>query len=174
MRNIESKFRCSDHEGMARRALGIGARDEGLLQQRDQFYGVPQGRLKLRVFGDGRSELISYDRDDTPEARASEYSLHATSDASTLDEVLSRALSRTGSLEKSRRLLIHGNTRIHLDDVVGLGRFVELETVIHGRTESEAEREHGEVIRALGLGALERISVGYVDLMNRTGDNIGV
>jgi len=82
-----------------------------------------------------------------------------------LDEVLGRALLRTGILEKRRRLLIHGNTRIHLDDVAGLGKFVELETVIDGQTETDAEGEHDDVIRALGLGEMERISVGYVDLI---------
>ena len=164
MRNIESKFRCSDHEGVVLRALALGAKDEGFLQQRDQFYVVPSGRLKLRTYGDGRGELISYDREDTPDARPSEYFLHQTSDPSTLDEVLARALLRAGILEKSRRLLIQGNTRIHLDDVAGLGLFVELETVIDDQTQTDAEGEHDDVIRALGLGEMERISVGYVDL----------
>jgi hypothetical protein len=36
--------------------------------------------------------------------------------------------------------------------------------VIDGQTETDAEGEHGDVIRALGLGDTERISVGYVDL----------
>ena len=38
--------------------------------------------------------------------------------------------------------------------------------MIHGQTEAEAEREHEEIVRALGLGEVERISVGYVDLLN--------
>jgi predicted adenylyl cyclase CyaB len=172
MRNIESKFRCADHERVASRALEMGARDEGLLHQRDQFFAVPHGRLKLRTFADGPCELISYDRDDTPEMRSSEYSLHRADDAATLEEVLSRALARTGTLEKTRHLLIHRNTRIHLDDVVGLGRFVELETVVHDETDAEAEREHEEIVRALGLSDAERIAVGYIDLLNR-GDVTG-
>ena len=49
MRNIESKFRCADHERVASRALEMGARDEGLLRQRDQFFAVPRGRLKRMV-----------------------------------------------------------------------------------------------------------------------------
>lgn len=167
VRNIESKFRCADHVRVASRALEMGARNEGLLRQRDQFFAVSRGRLKLRSFADGRCELISYDRDDAPEARTSEYSLHRADDAATLEEVLSRALVRAGTLEKTRHLLIHRNTRIHLDDVVGLGRFVELETVLHDQTEGEAEREHEEIIRGLGLSDAERIAVGYIDLLNR-------
>ena len=166
MRNIESKFRCADHERVAAHALDMGARDEGCSRQRDQFYDVPRGRLKLRILEDGRRELISYNRENLPEARTSEYSLHVTSNAATLDEVLNRAVARTETIEKSRHLLIHRNTHINLDNVVGLGRFIELETVIHGQTEVEAEREHEEMVRALGLGEVERISVGYVDLLN--------
>jgi predicted adenylyl cyclase CyaB len=153
--------------------MAMGARDEGLLHQHDQFFAVPHGRLKLRMLVGGRSELISYDRDDVREARASEYSLYAAGDAGTLDEVLSRVLVRAGSLTKTRRLLIHKNTRIHLDNVVGLGRFIELETVVQGQNDREAEDEHGEIVRALGLSDAERIAVGYVDLLNQRSAPIG-
>jgi predicted adenylyl cyclase CyaB len=169
---VESKFRSGDHELVASLALDMGARDEGLMRQRDQFFAVPRGRLKLRTFADGGSELISYDRVDIPEMRSSDYSLHRTNDGAALAEVLSRALARTGTLEKTRRLLLHRNTRIHLDDVVGLGRFIELETMIHEQTDAEAEREHDEIVQALGLADAERIAVGYVDLLNH-GDAFG-
>jgi len=68
-----------------------------------------------------------------------------------------------------RHLLILRNTRIHLDDVIGLGRFVELETVIGERSDDDAAREHDEVVTALELGGAERIAVGYVDLSNEKG-----
>jgi adenylate cyclase class IV len=164
MRNVESKFRCADHDGVAVRASAAGASDEGYRRQRDQFYGVSKGRLKLRTTDGVRSELIAYDREDTTAARASEYGLCPTDDAALLDDVLGRALSRTGVLEKTRHLLLLRNTRIHLDDVVGLGRFVELETVIDTQSEDEAAVEHDDVITTLGLGGAERIAVGYVDL----------
>jgi predicted adenylyl cyclase CyaB len=173
VRNVESKFRCADHERIASRAISLGARDEGFLHQHDQFFSVPRGRLKLRTFKDGQSELISYDRDDIPEARASEYSVHRTSDAATLGDVLSRALARTGTLEKTRHLLIYRMTRVHLDDVVGLGRFVELETVIQDQTEAEATGEHDDVVGALGLADAERIPVGYIDLPRERIEPIG-
>jgi adenylate cyclase class IV len=164
VRQIEIKLRWSDHEAVLARALEAGARDEGLLVQRDQFYGVSKGRLKLRTIADVRGELIAYDREDAAAARASDYGLYPTGAAALLDEVLSRALTKAGVLEKTRHLLIFRNTRIHLDDVVGLGRFVELETVIQDQSESDAVAEHDEVITVLGLGDAERIAVGYMDL----------
>lgn len=164
MRNVESKLRWSDHEAVLARALEAGASDEGLLVQRDQFYGVSNGRLKLRTIAGVRGELIAYDREDAAAPRASDYGLYPTGAAALLDEVLGRVLERSGVLEKTRHLLIFRNTRIHLDDVVGLGRFVELETAIQDQSESDAVAEHDEVITVLGLGDAERIAVAYIDL----------
>jgi predicted adenylyl cyclase CyaB len=98
-----------------------------------------------------------------------DYSGNATSSTEcqgrlNLAEVLERALPRTDVVAKTRHLLILRNTRIHLDDVVGLGRFVELETVISTQSESDAVIEHDKVITTLGLGGAKRITVGYVDL----------
>jgi adenylate cyclase class IV len=169
VRNIESKFRCLDHEAVLARAVRAGASDEGWLHQRDQFYEVPRGRLKLRTIEGSGSELIAYEREDIPGTRASEYGRYVTSDPTSLADVLERALPRAGVLEKTRHLLILHNTRIHLDDVVGLGRFVELETVIGTQSDADAEREHLDVITVLGLGHAERIAVGYVDLFNDSG-----
>lgn len=135
------------------------------MHQLDQFYSVPHGRLKLRTIEGQGSELIAYEREDTPATRASEYGRYATQDPTSLADVLERALPRIGVVEKTRHLLILRNTRIHLDDVVGLGRFVELETVIGTQSDADAEREHRDVIELLALGDAERIAVGYVDLL---------
>jgi adenylate cyclase class IV len=171
MRNVESKFRWADHEAVLARALEAGAHDEGFLHQTDQFYEVAKGRLKLRTIDGGGSELLAYDRQDTRESRASDYGRYPTSDPALIADVLNRALTRTDVVEKMRHLVILRNTRIHLDDVVGLGRFVELETVISTQSDEDAAAEHDHVITTLGLGGAERIAVGYVDLSNGKGDS---
>jgi adenylate cyclase class IV len=130
---------------------------------------VPKGRLKLRTIDGATSELIAYDREDKPDARASEYGRYATHDPTSLADVLERALPRTDIVEKTRHLLLLRNTRIHLDEVVGLGRFVELETVIREQSDADAAAEHEEVITTLELGGAERIAAGYVDLSKGEG-----
>ena len=169
VRNIESKFRYADHEAVLARALAAGATDEGFLHQIDQFYEVAKGRLKLRTVDGRGSELLAYDRAEAVESRTSDYGWYSTSDPASLADVLDRALRRAGVVEKMRHLLILRNTRIHLDDVVGLGRFAELETVMSTRSDDEAAAEHDQVITTLGLGGAERIAVGYVDLSKGTG-----
>jgi adenylate cyclase, class 2 len=170
VRNIESKFRYADDDLVLARALGAGATDEGFLHQRDQFYAVPKGRLKFRTINGQQSELLAYDREDTPDTRASDYGRYATSDPTSLADVLERALPHNGVVEKTRHLLILRNTRIHLDDVVSLGRFVELETVIADQSDADAVAEHDDVITTLGFGGAERIAVGYVDLSKEKGE----
>ncbi len=48
----------------------LDAEDRGLLRQRDTYFNVPHGRLKLREEGE-RAWLIPYDRSDAGEARLS-------------------------------------------------------------------------------------------------------
>ena len=72
----------------------------------------------------------------------------------------------TGVVAKRRRLFLHRNVRIHLDEVDGLGSFIELESVLAvAGAESPAEAEAlAEVIAALGLDGRETIAAGYLEL----------
>ena len=74
-----------------------------------------------------------------------------------------------GVVAKRRRLFLHRNVRIHLDDVEGLGSFVELESVLAvPGEESAAEAEAlAEVVAALGLAGRETIASGYLELLER-------
>ena len=52
------------------------------------------------------------------------------SDPESLKSTLSLALGVRGVVRKTRYLYLVGQTRIHLDDVEGLGHFMELEVVM--------------------------------------------
>jgi adenylate cyclase class IV len=144
-RNIEVKCRCTDLVAVRERAEALGATDAGVLHQDDTFFDAPQARLKLRDFGDGAAELISYRRADTVQARASDFFVCPIADPSRLRATLAHALPTTGSVRKRRHLFFYRHTRIHLDDVEGLGAFVEL-----------GDRRHGAVGRRGARGALAR------------------
>ena len=68
-RNIELKASDPDPERSLAVVLGLGARDRGLLRQRDTYFRVTTGRLKLREEDPGGAVLIQYDRVDADEAR---------------------------------------------------------------------------------------------------------
>jgi adenylate cyclase class IV len=164
-RNIEAKYRCNDILAVFHRARTLGAEEAGILHQSDHFFEAPHGRLKLRQFGDGGAELISYVREDVPAAKGSDYCIYATGAPDDLSAVLTHCLGSRGVVNKTRRLLLWRNTRIHLDDVVGLGTFVELETVIRGQSDTEARAELGEAADALGLDNQALVSCAYLDLL---------
>jgi predicted adenylyl cyclase CyaB len=169
MRNLELKSRCADLDAVLRRAEALGARDAGVLVQCDVFFSAPGARLKLRALGDGRGELISYRRPDAVEVRASEYRVYETADPSGLTAVLRDALGEAGMVRKRRRLFLYRHTRIHLDEVEGLGTFVELETVMTGLTDEAGRAELDSVAAALALRPEDRVGEAYVDLLRPEG-----
>jgi len=162
-RNVELKARDADPAGTLRRALALGATDEGVLTQRDTYFAGARGRLKLREEADG-AYLIAYVRPDGEDARTSAYRLADVADPVAMREALDAALGTLVTVDKRRHLLLYENVRIHLDEVDGLGAFVELEGV--AAADSDLAREHELVARLreeLALG--EPVAVSYSDLL---------
>ena len=128
-RNIELKASDPDPERSLAVVLGLGARDRGVLRQRDTYFRVSRGRLKLREEEPGGATLVQYDRVDADEARVSSYRLVPIEDPRKLCDALEASLGTLAVVEKARHLLLWQSVRIHLDRVEGLGNFVELEGV---------------------------------------------
>lgn len=126
-RNLEIKARDPDPARSLERALALGAEDHGEITQRDTYFGRTAGRLKLREQSPGDAELIEYRRPDEAGPRVSDYRLVPVSAPDALREALDAALGTLVVVEKRRRLLLWEGVRIHLDEVEGLGSFVELE-----------------------------------------------
>ena len=167
--NIEIKYRCPDHAALRESAIAIGATPAGVLNQTDTFFRCPTGRIKLRSFGDGRAELIWYDRPDAGETRQSEYVVSPTRDEATLADALARGYGTRGVVRKRRELVMFRNVRIHIDQVEGLGDFVELESVIgEGVDERTAQANLDDLIRRTGMDELEVVPVAYADLLGLT------
>jgi adenylate cyclase class IV len=166
-RNVEAKWRCADLAPLRERALALGAREAGVLGQTDTFFPAPAGRLKLREFADGSAELIAYRRPDAVAGRISEYHRAETAEPAALRRVLRYALGEAVTVRKRRLLLLHGNTRMHLDEVEGLGCFVELETVLTDGEDAEAagRREFAQWVRRLALAEADLVPLAYADLL---------
>ena len=65
-----------------------------------------------------------------------------TDSLAAMREILARALGIVGRVRKLRRLCLVDRTRIHLDDVEGLGCFVEIEAV---PADDESPRQGTEI-----------------------------
>jgi homotetrameric cytidine deaminase len=175
-RNIEIKARDPQPARTLELALALGADDRGEIAQIDTYFARARGRLKLREQEPGDAELIQYRRADTPGARESEYRRVPAGDAAALREALDAALGTLVVVRKRRRLLLHENVRIHLDEVDGLGTFVELEAVAETGAEFSAvaepvadlAAEHDEVSRlraALEVSDDALVPESYSDLL---------
>ena len=163
-RNVELKATDPDPERSLRIALELGAEDRGVLVQRDTYFRVRDGRLKLREETPGGAVLIQYARDDRPEARESRYRITPVEDPATLETSLAEALGTLAVVEKERRLLLWEGVRIHLDTVQGLGSFLELEGVAPEGSDLSGEHDRvAQLSEALGLDDSRIVADSYSD-----------
>ena len=164
MQNIEIKLELRDPE-LARAILAaIGAKHIGDFRQTDTYYKVAAGRLKKRETEGHPPEWIHYERSDDARPRPSRFTIYS--------EEAAAAHFGPGPfpvrtvVHKTRELYLDGQTRVHLDDVEGLGRFLEIEALI--TRDSPAEKARAAVTSLLdslrpALG--EPIAVGYADML---------
>jgi homotetrameric cytidine deaminase len=158
-RNLEIKARDPDPGRTLELALGLGSEDRGELVQRDTYFEGARGRLKLREQTPGQPELIQYRRPDETGARVSDFRRVPVSEAGALRDALDAALGTLVVVEKRRRLLLWQGVRIHLDEVEGIGSFLELEAPVDGDEAAKVERLRAE----LEIGA--PIAGSYSDLL---------
>ena len=167
-RNIEIKARAHDFEYQQAKVQEITAHASQYISQRDTFFAVKHGRLKLREFADGTGELIYYQRDDASGPRQSDYSISKTSSPKTLKEIVAQVLPVVGQVIKQRWLYLVGQTRIHFDRVENLGEFIELEVVLEKQQRpSEGEHIAAEWMKKIEIAPEDLLGEAYVDLLNR-------
>ena len=148
-RNVELKAVDPDPARTLERALALGAADHGVLVQRDTYFRVREGRLKLREEEPGGAHLIAYSRPDAAEVRVSSYRVVPVPDPAGLRAALAETDGVDVVVEKRRRLLLWETVRIHLDEVRGLGSFVELEAVAEPASDLHRERTQVAELRLL-------------------------
>ena len=173
MRNLEAKFPLGDLDAARMAALALGYTASANFIQRDTFFVVARGKLKLREQPPA-AWLIHYERDRESGLMLSRYEIVPAADPTRTREVLARALGVLAEVRKHRTLLTRRNVRLHLDRVETLGNFAEIEAVLGEGSEEGAGEGAGsaraavdELLTALGVGASELIEVSYFELMMR-------
>jgi predicted adenylyl cyclase CyaB len=177
MRNLEIKIRLMPQR-LDQLAAAIAANGATItvLTQVDTYFAVARGRLKLREItpeaGQPTAELIAYRRPDQAGPRWSTYQrltlpLDAVAD---LKQMLAGTVGQSVVVTKRRTVAIRGRSRIHLDQVEGLGAFLEIETVAgEGDDADGIDQELRATLEWLGVDPrLEVSSEGsYADLMQQ-------
>jgi predicted adenylyl cyclase CyaB len=138
-----------------------------ILCQEDIFFDVSHGRLKLRILLPEKGELIYYDRPNIIGPKLSAYRKSETNDPQGLKEALIEALGTKGIVRKIRKLYLYENTRIHVDDVEGLGRFIELEVMLkENQTTEEGIAIAEKLMSQLNIDKRDLIDAAYIDLLS--------
>ncbi len=131
-RNLEFKAEVKGSASLEEAFRREGASFTEVLEQADTYFVVAKGRLKLREIAGKRAELIFYERDEKSSGgMQSRYEVVPVENGAVKD-ILSRALGVKTVVAKTRRLLMLRNARIHIDEVVNLGSYLEFEVVSQG------------------------------------------
>jgi adenylate cyclase class IV len=176
--NLEIKARLRDPADAVRRVLELEPVPHSVERQVDVYFTVSRGRLKLRrrwtaavprvgAVPDREQpcELIAYGRPDTAGARRSDYLLLPLPPETRVEDVLELAAGLDARVEKVRTVFLHDNVRIHLDEVQGLGSFLELEAVLDETCgEAQAKEKIERLRRHLGIRDGDLVAGSYREL----------
>ena len=166
--NIEIKAYARNFDEVRRRAEALSDSPVEVISQEDTFFNTSQGRLKLRVLSANRGQLIYYTRPDQEGPKPSDYSISLTSDPENLKHVLELAYGIRGVVRKTRYLYLVGQTRVHLDDVEGLGKFMELEVVLRpGQSDAEGQAVAEDLMTRLKVDKSDLLEGAYMDLLEK-------
>jgi predicted adenylyl cyclase CyaB len=172
--NIEIKARARNFDEIRVRAEKLSNQPVEVIQQEDTFFNTPHGRLKLRALSGEKGQLIYYIRANQEGPKRSDYHIFQTSDRENLKRVLALAYGIRGIVKKTRYLYRVGQTRVHLDDVEGLGQFMELEVVMQeGQSDAQGQAIAEELMERLGVARSDLLDGAYMDLLESSAEAPG-
>jgi adenylate cyclase, class 2 len=126
--NIEFKAKTDDIEALVQKLQTLNPTFIGIDNQKDTYYNVKMGRLKLRE-GNIENALIWYEREDFAGAKQSNILLYKHAPDNALKEILQKLQGTKVIVDKQRRIYFVDNVKIHFDAVQNLGTFIEVEAI---------------------------------------------
>jgi predicted adenylyl cyclase CyaB len=166
--NIEIKARVQNFLQIKAKIEQLSDTACQVISQEDTFFNCPDGRLKLRELSAEHGQLVYYHRSDVPGPKPSDYQIYHTADPAGLKDILSRAFGVCGVVSKVRNLYMLGQTRIHLDEVKGLGKFIELEVVLQpSQTVTDGQAIATTLMHQLGIQEADLVGCAYMDMLEK-------
>lgn len=164
---VEIKARCVDPDRIRQILLDKKADSKGTDRQIDTYFNVPDGRLKLRQ-GNIEHSLIHYKRNNQAGPKDSHVTLaRFAENAPELKQVLLASLGELVEVDKSREIYFIENVKFHIDQVIDLGSFVEIEAIgTPGVDKQEtllAQCQH--YMELFSIATEDLVEVSYSDLL---------
>ncbi len=165
--NIEIKAKCFYPKKVKAFLLKHSAHFEGTNFQKDLYFNVPDGRLKLRS-GNIENNLIFYKRDNQKGPKKSNFLLVPVAETAKLELLLTAALGIKVIVEKKRKIYYLENIKVHVDEISSLGCFVEIEAgnlLNPAITVDEPYLQCAELMKHFEIKEEDLIEGSYSDMM---------
>ena len=171
--NVEIKARCKDPETIRQYLVTNKAEFKGTDKQSDTYFNVPNGRLKLRE-GNIENNLIFYERTNQSGPKNSHFNLVKVEDAKGLKEVLTKSNGVKVIVKKTREIYYINNVKFHIDEVPGLGSFVEIEAgnVFVDLSQHELKQQCDFYMHELKIEPEDLLEVSYSDMLIGISENL--
>lgn len=128
LENIEIKAKYPNLKKARDKLRELNAVFKGVDHQKDTYFNVDHGRLKLRE-GNIENFLIYYKRENKKTPKKSKILLFKTHPDSGLKEILCESLGFLVVVDKIREIFFIDNVKFHVDKVKNLGNFFEIEVI---------------------------------------------
>jgi predicted adenylyl cyclase CyaB len=168
MPNIEIKARCQNLKKARSTAEKIQTEYLGVLRQIDTYFVTKAGRLKLREINNQSAQLIPYVKGYKAGPMKSDYALLNVDNPIILKDLLNQLLGIEFVVDKTREVFIFENVRIHLDEVAGLGTFIEFEAVCANDSQEEQKIQQNKILSLMNtfdIGTGDLLDLSYVDYL---------
>ena len=164
--NVEFKAKCYNPEHLFNQLIELKADYKGEDHQIDTYFETTTGRLKLRE-GSIEKNLIYYNRENLKGSKTSKIILDRPSPDSNIKKILELTNEVKAIVDKKRKILFIDNVKFHIDNVKGLGSFMEVEAIDADgkRTESELKDQCDYYQKLLGINDDDMQSISYSDML---------
>ncbi len=163
MQNVECKCSINDTQLVRIAVRKAGALRVGQVHQVDTYYRLAEGRLKKRESPDERPVFIHYHRINRSIPKLSHFKIYSEEQAKRRFGLSS--LVPWVTVAKKREIWLYRNAHLHIDEVMGLGAFLEIEALVTPSNHvGHAHRMINELRATLGPALGELIATSYADM----------
>jgi len=165
--NVEIKAKCQDPEKIHAILKNEHADYKGEDHQIDTYFDCPKGRLKLRE-GNIENTLIFYERNNQAGPKDSLVKLDHLQPGHNLKSILEQAYGKKCVVDKKRHIYFINNVKFHVDEVQGLGSFVEIEAIDSDNSIGQAKLEDQcrHFMGLFGVKEDDLIDCSYSDMIH--------
>jgi adenylate cyclase class 2 len=170
---VEAKAYCEDLLGFEERIKGLGAEYKSEVEQVDIYFNHPardfgqtDEALRIRRVGGKATFTYKGPKIDLLTKTREELKVEL-SDGDAMKEVLLKlGFSEVGTVRKVRRKYKLNEFKVCLDEVEGLGSFVELEVEVPAGDQDQVTRSRDDILKTMNEWGLDRVERrSYLELL---------